>query len=97
MIITSKDNDLIKNIKKLKEKKYREEYGEFIVEGSKMIQEAIVEKQKLEEGEVPLGKVVGHEKQKKEMISKQNISQEEFKNFFLKSSMEMFNEICKLE
>ena len=37
------------------------------------------------------------EKQKKEMISKQNISQEEFKNFFLKSSMEMFNEICKLE
>ena len=37
------------------------------------------------------------EKEKKEMISKQNISQEEFKNFFLKSSMDMFNEICKLE
>ena len=37
------------------------------------------------------------EKEKKEIISKQNISQEEFKNFFLKSSMEMFNEICKLE
>ena len=37
------------------------------------------------------------EKEKKEMINKQNISQEEFKNFFLKSSMEMFNEICKLE
>ena len=37
------------------------------------------------------------EKEKKEIISKQNISQEEFKNFFLKISMEMFNEICKLE
>ena len=37
------------------------------------------------------------EKEKKEMVSKQNISQEEFKNFFLKSSMDMFNEICKLE
>ena len=43
MLITSKDNEFIKHLKKLKEKKYREEYGEFIVEGSKMIQEAIVE------------------------------------------------------
>jgi len=37
------------------------------------------------------------ENEKKEMINKQNISQEEFKNFFLKSSMDMFNEICKFE
>ena len=29
MIITSKDNETIKHIKKLKEKKYREEYGPF--------------------------------------------------------------------
>ena len=35
------------------------------------------------------------EKEKKEIISKQNISPDEFKNFFLKNSMEMFNEICK--
>ena len=35
------------------------------------------------------------EKEKKEMVSKQNISQDEFKTFFLKNSMEMFNEICK--
>lgn len=47
MIITSKDNELIKNIKKLKEKKYREETGEFIIEGVKMIEEAIREKVKL--------------------------------------------------
>ena len=35
------------------------------------------------------------EKEKKEIIGKQNISFEEFKTFFLKNSMEMFNEICK--
>ena len=36
MVITSKDNDLIKHIRKLKEKKYRDEFGEFVVEGAKM-------------------------------------------------------------
>ena len=35
------------------------------------------------------------EREKKEMVNKQNISQDEFKTFFLKNSMEMFNEICK--
>ena len=43
MFITSKDNDLIKHIRKLKEKKYRDEFCEFIVEGAKMIEEAINE------------------------------------------------------
>ena len=43
MVITSKDNEYVKHIKKLKEKKYREEYKEFIVEGIKMVQEAIEE------------------------------------------------------
>ena len=38
MLITSKDNETIKEIKKLKEKKYRKE--KFIVEGIKMIEEA---------------------------------------------------------
>lgn len=47
MIITSKDNETIKHIKKLKEKKYREEYKEFIVEGIKMIEEAIQENAKI--------------------------------------------------
>ena len=37
------------------------------------------------------------EKEKKKIIDKQNISLEEFKSFFLKNSMEMFNEICKNE
>ena len=43
LVITSKDNESIKHIKKLKEKKYREEYHEFIIEGTKMIEEAIKE------------------------------------------------------
>ena len=47
MTITSKDNETIKHIKKLKEKKYREEYKEFIIEGIKMIEEALEEKAKI--------------------------------------------------
>ena len=47
MTISSKDNEMIKRIKKLKEKKYREEYNEFIVEGIKMVEEAIIEKAKI--------------------------------------------------
>lgn len=47
MTITSKDNETIKHIKKLKEKKYREEYHEYIVEGIKMIEEAINEGAKI--------------------------------------------------
>ncbi len=47
MVITSKDNETIKHIKKLKEKKYREEYNEFLVEGIKMIEEAIHENAKI--------------------------------------------------
>ena len=43
MTITSKDNETIKHIRKLKEKKYRDEYGEYIVEGIKLINEAIEE------------------------------------------------------
>ena len=45
-IITSKDNETVKNIKKLKDKKYRDEAGLYIIEGVKMIEEAIVAKGK---------------------------------------------------
>ena len=46
-VITSKDNEIIKNIKKLKEKKYRDEENKFIVEGIKMVEEAINENAKI--------------------------------------------------
>lgn len=42
-IISSKDNSLIKHIKKLKEKKCRDESKEYIIEGIKLISEAIQE------------------------------------------------------
>ena len=41
MIISSKDNEMVKEIRKLKEKKYRKD--KFIVEGIKMLEEAINE------------------------------------------------------
>lgn len=43
MVITSKDNEVIKNIRKLKEKKYRDEADSFIIEGIKLIEEAMEE------------------------------------------------------
>ena len=46
--ITSKENETIKNVKKLKEKKYREQEGKFIVEGIKMIEEAIQEQAQID-------------------------------------------------
>ena len=47
MTITSKDNETIKHIRKLKEKKYRDEYGEYVIEGIKLINEAIEENAKI--------------------------------------------------
>lgn len=44
-MITSKDNKLIKHIKSLMQKKYRDENNEYIVEGIKLVQEAINENQ----------------------------------------------------
>ena len=46
-IITSKDNEVIKSIRKLKEKKYRDINNEYIVEGLKMLKEAIKENAKI--------------------------------------------------
>lgn len=43
-VITSKDNEVVKSIKKLKEKKFRDEKNQFIVEGIKLVAEAIEEK-----------------------------------------------------
>jgi len=47
-VISSKDNEIIKNIKKLKEKKYRDLNKEFIVEGIKLVEEAIQENAEIE-------------------------------------------------
>ena len=46
-VISSKDNELIKHIKKLKDKKYRDESNEYIIEGVKLIEEAVKENAKI--------------------------------------------------
>lgn len=43
-VISSKDNEQIKYIRKLKDKKFRDETNEYIVEGIKLVEEAIEEK-----------------------------------------------------
>ena len=48
MVITSKDNETIKKIRKLKEKKYRDLNGKYLIEGIKLIREAISEKANIE-------------------------------------------------
>lgn len=46
-IITSKDNEIIKEVRRLKEKKYRDQSGTYLVEGIKLIEEAIEEEAKI--------------------------------------------------
>lgn len=47
-VITSKDNEIIKNIRKLKDKKYRDLANQYIVEGIKLIEEALEEGAKID-------------------------------------------------
>ena len=58
MLITSLDNDKIKKLIKLKEKKYRDEFDEFIVEGEHLVIEAyrscLLEEIYIEQDEVTL-------------------------------------------
>ena len=46
-VISSKDNEQIKAIRKLKEKKYRDETRSYIIEGIKLVKEAINENAKI--------------------------------------------------
>ena len=47
--ITSKDNSLVKHIKKLKDKKERDKSGEYIIDGIKLIKEALNENVKIKQ------------------------------------------------
>ena len=42
-VISSKDNEIVKNVRKLKEKKYRDLENAYIIEGIKLVKEAIAE------------------------------------------------------
>ncbi len=43
-IISSKDNEIVKKVRKLKEKKYRDLENSYLIEGIKLVKEAIAEK-----------------------------------------------------
>ena len=47
--ISSKENEFVKHIKKLKDKKYREQNNEYIIEGVKLVQEAVQEGAKIKQ------------------------------------------------
>ena len=47
MVIASKDNEIVKHIRKLRDKKSRDEENEFIIEGTRMIEEAVREMAKI--------------------------------------------------
>lgn len=47
-LITSKDNEIVKHIKKLSEKKYRDQSNCYIIEGIKLVEEAIQEDARIE-------------------------------------------------
>ena len=48
-VISSKDNEIVKNIRKLKVKKYRDIENCYVIEGIKLIEEAIAENAKIKE------------------------------------------------
>ena len=47
--ISSKDNEFIKHVKKLKDKKYRDQSNEYVIEGIKLVEEAINENAKIKQ------------------------------------------------
>lgn len=48
-VISSKDNEFVKHIKKLKDKKYRDQSNEYVIEGIKLVEEAINENAKIKQ------------------------------------------------
>jgi len=72
MLITSKENEIIKHIKLLSQKKYRDEFGEYIIEGLKLVREAVEE-------DVEIAKII---------ISEEAFQKDEIKNILLKVSQD---------
>ena len=46
MVITSKENSIIKHVVKLKEKKYRKQFNQFVIEGERLVFDALKHGQK---------------------------------------------------
>lgn len=71
--ISSKDNSLIKHIRKLKEKKYRDEFNEYSIEGIKLVKEAISEN--IELNEIVICESFAKNQNSKELLQNKEIYQ----------------------
>ena len=78
--IISKENTIIKHIIKLKEKKYRTEYNEFIIEGAKIVKEAIEENANIK------NIIISEEALNNELVEKQLKTVIEAQNYILVSN-----------
>lgn len=87
--ISSKDNDFIKHIKKLKDKKYRDESNEYIVEGIKLIEEAIKEN-------APIKQIVICEENEKTNAITKNLMYEISKYECVYVTKQVFNSITQV-
>lgn len=89
-VITSKENELIKNIKKLKEKKYRDQENKFLVEGIKMLQEALEEK-------VAIDKIIVCEDCMNDAAMKQELLYKIAKQDCIYTSQKVFQSLTEVE
>ena len=87
--ISSKDNDFIKHIKKLKDKKYRDESNEYIVEGIRLIEEAIKEN-------APIKQIVICEENEKTNAITKNLMYEISKYECVYVTKQVFNSITQV-
>ena len=87
-VITSKDNEFIKHIKKLKDKKYRDISKEFIIEGIKLIKEAIEENKKIldEVKKITHKDMMTILKEIDQEFLYQTINREQFKKYFFENA-----------
>lgn len=88
--IISKENAIIKHIIKLKEKKYRIEYNEFIIEGAKIVKEAIEEDANIK------NIIISEEALNNELVEKQLKTVLETQNYILVSNS-IFKELSEVE
>lgn len=88
--IISKENTIIKHIIKLKEKKYRTEYNEFIIEGAKIVKEAIEENANIK------NIIISEEALNNELVEKQLKTVLETQNYILVSNS-IFKELSEVE
>lgn len=88
--IISKENTIIKHVIKLKEKKYRTEYNEFIIEGAKITKEAIEENANIK------NIIISEEALNNELVEKQLKTVLETQNYILVSNS-IFKELSEVE